>query len=49
MEGLAKAGGGTSEFVKDGERMQAKVNYDSNNSTVYKDSLCVQMYITTRG
>eukprot|EP00731_Ephydatia_muelleri_P002780 Em0001g2780a len=25
VEGLAKAGGGTSEFVKEGERMQAKV------------------------
>ena len=27
VEGLAKAGGGTSEFVKEGERMQAKVSY----------------------
>ena len=26
VEGLAKAGGGTSEFVKEGERMQAKVS-----------------------
>ena len=31
VEGLAKAGGGTSEFVKEGERMQAKVSYSSTN------------------
>ena len=31
VEGLAKAGGGTSEFVKEGERMQAKVSYGSTN------------------
>ena len=26
MEGLARAGNGTSEFVKEGERMQPKVS-----------------------
>lgn len=27
MEGLAQAGNGTAEFVKEGERMQPKVKY----------------------
>ncbi len=35
VNGLAKAGGGTSEFIKEGERMQPKVR----NNSAYHTSL----------
>ena len=32
MNGLAKAGNGTAEFIQEGERMQPKVGYDISES-----------------
>ena len=41
VEGLAKAGNGSSEFVKEGERMQPKV---SHNILSLLYGVCVQSY-----
>ena len=34
MEGLARAGNGTAEFVKEGERLQPKVLVESYDSKI---------------